>query len=381
MEVNSGSADKPGMKMLTRVMLVDDSVVVRGLLRQIIEKDPALQVVATAINGKNAIEQYQKNRPDVVLMDIEMPEMTGIEALKHILAIDPDAKIIMCSSLTQSGAAMTMTALQLGAIDCLAKPTSSTVEKGGSFESQLLIKLRGLGKKVDEQTAENAKKSKIPAFGHVDDKAPIVLRPYPSSISRPQVLAIGSSTGGPKALTDVLSSINKNMDIPILITQHMPPGFTKLLAENLEKHAGIPAHEGANEMLIKPGNIYVAPGGKHMTIEKRTSGKFIVLDDGPMVNHCKPAVDVMFRSILKAYGNNILSLILTGMGEDGMNSAREIVDADPKNILVAQDRESSVVWGMPGAAARAGICHSVLPLGQIPGALNQLINGRIPTER
>lgn len=360
-----------------QVLLVDDSAIVRGMLRNIIEQDKDLAVISTAGNGKIGVEQYKKLHPHVVVMDIEMPEMDGLTALREILAFDPEARVIMCSSLTQSGAAATIKALGIGAADCMAKPTSTSIDRSQSFEEGLLHKIKALGQ---------AKAMANPAQTHAT--APVkrpatsyTLRDYPASLAvfQPQVLAIGSSTGGPKALTTVLSALNTALPLPpILITQHMPAGFTKMLAESLEKASGLPAHEAEQDMLVKPKTIYVAPGGKHMVVEKRTSGIFIALNDGPPVNFCKPAVDVMMDSILRTYQTGILSVILTGMGSDGAEACRRVVEASPKNILLGQDEATSVVWGMPAAVAKAGICHGILPLEGIAPALNKLMIGQRP---
>ncbi len=358
-----------------RVLLVDDSVVVRGMLRQIINKYEEVEIVGAAPNGRAGVDHYKRLQPDVVIMDIEMPEMNGIEALAEILKIDDKAKVIMCSSLTQSGAAMTVKALETGAYDCLAKPTSDKIEQGQGFEDQLLLKLRSI-KKIDYSKL-NSKPSEDIKKIHVRRTSDFTLRPFPTlfGAGSPRALVIGCSTGGPRALTDVMPKINKNIDLPIFITQHMPKGFTRILAENIEKTSGFTTYEAEDGMLVKSNHVYVAPGGKHMTVEKQSAGMFIVITDTPPVNHCKPAVDVMVDSILKAYQTGIISVILTGMGEDGLASCRKTVEANEKNILIAQDEKTSVVWGMPGAVASSNICHAVLPLDDIGDAINTLARG------
>ena len=198
------------------------------------------------------------------------------------------------------------------------------------------------------------------------------------SVYKPQVLVIGSSTGGPKALSTVLNNISKTDLPPVFITQHMPAGFTKMLAESLARETGLNVVEAQEDMLVKSGQIYIAPGGKHLKIEKRTSGIFTTLDDGPQVNFCKPAVDVMMDSILKVYETGILSVILTGMGHDGLEGCQKIMDASQKNLLLAQDEATSVVWGMPAAVAKAGICNAVIPLNDIAPIINALLKGQKP---
>ncbi len=355
-----------------KVLLVDDSAIVRGMLRNIIEQDKALTIIGTAGNGKIGVEQYKTLRPHVVVMDIEMPEMDGLTALREILLFDPNARVIMCSSLTQSGTAATIKALNIGAVDCMAKPTSTSIDRSQNFEEQLVSKLKAVSTGIREkETAQRPVRS----------ATQYTVREYPPSLAvfQPQVLAIGSSTGGPKALTTLLPSLNKSLPLPpILITQHMPVGFTKMLADSIEKACGIKTYEAEHDMLVKPKTIYIAPGGKHMTVEKRTAGVFIALNDGPPVNFCKPAVDVMMDSILRTYQTGILSVILTGMGSDGFEGCKRIVESSPKNLLLSQDEATSVVWGMPAAVAKAGISNSILPIESIGPAINKLMLGQHP---
>ncbi len=359
-------------------MVVDDSVVVRGSLRQIIEQESDLEIVATAMDGKAALQQYKNYRPDVVLMDIEMPIMNGIECLTEILKINKNACVIMCSSLTQAGAKLTFQALELGAFDYLTKPSTTSIDRGDNFKNKLIKLLRGIKKESKlsflpddnaQDKSENYKKFKLEEFK---------LKEFPDSFcgSAPQVLAIGSSTGGPKALIEVISNISQTIDIPIFITQHMPPRFTKILAESLAQHSKMHVEEAQNDMLVKRGHVYVAPGGQHMEVEKRKAGIHTILTDTPPVNYCKPSVDVMMRSLLATYQSGILAVILTGMGDDGLKACGEIVDASNKNILIAQDETTSVVWGMPGAVARADLCHGVIPMSNIAPAINKLLKGQ-----
>ena len=367
---------------LLNVMLVDDSAIVRGLLRRIIQQDDKLNIIGTASDGKIAVDKYKNLKPDVVLMDIEMPEMDGIEALTEILQIDPQAKVIMCSSLTQKGASMTVKALRIGAVDCLAKPTSNSIDRSQDFEDQLLLRLKAFAKKKrGTETVSSNPASSSPVATSKRQEGGLSIREFPNSlaVSKPQVIAIGSSTGGPKALSTVLSQLNKSIDIPpIVITQHIPEGFTKVLAETIEKDSGLTTLEGADDILLKPKHIYISPGGKHMMVERRTSGIFLKLSDEDPVNFCKPSVDMMMDSVLEVYQTNILSIILTGMGQDGQHSCTRIVDANQKNLLIAQDEETSTVWGMPGAVAKAGACHAILPLEEIAEAINKLLTGQRP---
>ncbi|MFA5593275.1 MAG: chemotaxis-specific protein-glutamate methyltransferase CheB [Micavibrio sp.] len=367
----------------TKIMIVDDSVVVRGMLRGIIEQDRRFHIVSSAQNGLRGVEDYKRHKPDIVLMDIEMPEMDGMTALKEILAFDPKAKVIMCSSLTQSGAQITVDALRIGAVDCLSKPSSKTIDRSAAFEEQLLLKLRMLAKPESAPNRDRgdapAHTPSLPALPKILDDRDIKLVPYPMPLPNnfPLALAIGSSTGGPKALIEVLSGLNKKIALPIFISQHIPQGFSKYLAENIQKHTGFPTHEAEQDMAIEAGHIYIAPGGLHMAI-KAGAPKRIDLLDTPPVNFCKPSVDVMLESIAAHYGAGILTVILTGMGADGKNAAVKMATDSRYNIVIAQDKNSSVVWGMPGAVANAGICHSILPADSIADAINHLIYRKEP---
>lgn len=367
-----------------KLMLVDDSVVVRGLLRQIIEKEENLEIVATAMDGRNALRQYENHRPDIVLMDIEMPIMNGIESLTEILKIDPHACIIMCSSLTQKGAALTVQALELGAYDYLTKPTTTSIDRGDDFKNKLIKLLNSIQRGTNKYNPTSAPTIKTTTALEVKksyqnfELEKFSLRAFPSTFSgaTPQAIVIGASTGGPKALTEVIVNLSANRPIPIFITQHMPEGFTKLLAESLGRHSGYEILEAAPEMLVKKNGIYLAKGGKHMVVERRKAGIYITLDDGVSVNHCKPAVDVMMDSVLKTYETGIIALIMTGMGEDGLKACKRIADKSDKNIIIGQDQTTSVVWSMPGAIIRAGLCHAVIPMSNIASALNKLMNGQ-----
>lgn len=354
-----------------RVMLVDDSVTVRGLLRRIIEKDPAFEIVASAGDGLDGLEKYKQHKPDIMLMDVEMPQMDGLTALKEILAFDPSARVIMCSSLTQKGAETTFQALEIGALDCLAKPSSDKIDRGQSFEEEVVHKLKSLSRAKPLAAASNPIQ---PPAKPDDTEAPISLQPFPENLPNrfPLAIAIGSSTGGPNALIEVLSAVNKNLMLPIFITQHIPANFSAHMAMNIEKRTGLPSHEGVEGMVIQPGHVYVAPGGKHMGISKDSPKKIILLDTPP-VNFCKPAIDVMFNEMQQVYGGNLLVVLLTGMGSDGKEGCKNMAQAAKNNIFIAQDKATSVVWGIPGAVVKEGLCHAVLPLAEIGPAINKLV--------
>ncbi|PZP55222.1 MAG: chemotaxis response regulator protein-glutamate methylesterase [Micavibrio aeruginosavorus] len=344
-------------------MIVDDSAVVRGFVTRILESDPAIKVIYSAQNGQMAVNALDNYNPAIILLDIEMPVMDGLTAIPQLLAKRPNVKIIMCSTLTTHNASVTLQAMELGAVDCIGKPSTSSEISGDSFRDVLLNKIRSIGEVSVQKSGkrfETTNETKPVTNIHPHLPKTVKLRgPHEGFGGKPQILAIGSSTGGPNALFKVITHL-KNLDIPIVLTQHMPATFTRILAEHISKHTGVPAVEGENGMKLENGRVHVAPGGLHMVI---TPERTIRLDDGPMENFCKPAVDPMLRSLLPLFGDKILTVILTGMGQDGLRGSREVVERGGR--IVAQDEATSVVWGMPGAVALAGLCSAVLPLDDV----------------
>jgi two-component system chemotaxis response regulator CheB len=366
-----------------RVMVVDDSVVIRGLISRWIEAEPDMTVAASLRTGLDAVNQIARVNPDIAVLDIEMPDLDGIAALPQLLAKKPNLIVIMASTLTRRNAEISFKALSLGAADYIPKPESTReVAAADTFKHDLLQKIRHLGLKV-RRLASASTPSIVPALDRPREPAP---RPAPSVASQaqllkrsfsnvmPRALLIGSSTGGPQALMTLVAEIGAVIDkVPVLITQHMPPTFTTILAEHLARTSKRPAHEGVDGEIVKPGQIYLAPGGKHMRVAKQGANVVIVLDDGPPVNFCKPAVDPLFTSGIEVWQSAVLAVVLTGMGSDGMRGGKEIVAAG--GSVIAQDEATSVVWGMPGAAANAGICAAILPLNQIAPKLVRLFSG------
>jgi len=382
-----------------RVMIVDDAVVVRGLVSRWIDEEAGLKTVASLRTGREAIDQIVRVNPDVVILDIEMPDVDGLTALPQLLEKKRDLIVIMASTLTRRNAEVSLKALSLGAADYIPKPASNReVTTSTTFRHDLIEKIRQLGGRRKRAAAPAPASSEprarapfsvpaapgtpartkfsvaepgraAPAAGHATD---IKLRPF-SNIA-PRVLLIGSSTGGPQALTLLVSRIAPVFDrAPVLITQHMPPTFTTILAEHLARASGRIAHEAIDGETIVPGTIYLAPGGRHMTVVKRNNQPTISLNDGPLVNFCRPAVDPLFTSAAQTWGGAILATVLTGMGSDGARGAEDIVAAG--GSVIAQDEATSVVWGMPGAAANAGVCSAVLPLDQIGPKIVRLFGG------
>lgn len=341
-----------------RVMLVDDSAIIRSLIARILEPHSDIKIVGSFSNGDQAVKAAATLKPDIVILDVEMPVMDGLTALPGILQASPGSRVVMCSTLTVRNAEITLRALSLGATECIGKPTSiGEIQGGQSFRENLLRIIRMLGtipKSVADSAPHPAPKISI-STNQTD--AAFIYR------GRPSLVAIGCSTGGPQALLKVLPAL-KNIPVPVIITQHMPATFTAILAQHLTKTTSLTVIEGQEEMPLEPGKAYIAPGGYHMTLAKSGFDKtFIALNTSPPVNFCRPSVDPMLDSATNIYGNRTLGVILTGMGHDGLDSCRRLVDAGGR--VVAQDEATSVVWGMPGAVASENLCTAVLPLGEI----------------
>jgi len=359
-------------------MVVDDSVVIRGLISRWIGSEPDMVVAASLRTGLDAVNQLERVNPDVAVLDIEMPDLDGISALPLLLAKKRDLIIIMASTLTRRNAEISFKALSLGASDYIPKPESTRVASAAEiFHHDLIQKIRSLGAKV-----RRAAPASSPAVEphRMREPLPRSAIAHPELLRRefsmhaPRALLIGSSTGGPQALMTLVTELGPVIDrFPVLITQHMPPTFTTILAEHLARSSHRPAHEAVDGEIVTPGKIYVAPGGRHMRVSRNGTDAVIALDDGAPVNFCKPAVDPLFTSAIDVWHGGVLALVLTGMGSDGMRGGKEVVAAGGN--VIAQDEASSVVWGMPGAVANAGICAAVLPLGQIAPKLVRLFSG------
>lgn len=376
----AGTANEP-----IRVMVVDDSVVVRGLIGRWLEEDPAVTVVASHRNGRLAVEDVLKSNPDVVILDIEMPDMDGLTALPLLLEKKRNLVVVIASTLSRRNAEISLRALSLGAADYIPKPDSnSSLTTSTEFRRELLEKVTNLGRRARGRTGQpatapvgTARPATTPAPSALRSLRPatFTLRTY--SLTRPRILAVGSSTGGPQALNTLFADIGASIgQVPVVLTQHMPPTFTAILAEHLAKASSRPAAEGREGEVIKPGCIYVAPGGKHMTLAKNGTDVVIKITDGPPVNFCKPAVDPLFHSVVEIYGAATFGIILTGMGSDGAEGVRQIGQAG--GSVIAQDEASSVVWGMPGAAAHTGMCSDVMPIGEIGRKVSKILLGGRP---
>lgn len=375
--LSSSTSDK------VSVMLVDDSSVIRSALTRFISTDPDIEVVASVSNGELGVNSAKLKQPDVIILDIEMPVMDGLTAIPLIREVSPKSKIVMFSSLTEKGAQETIKAFSLGAVECVAKPSSHSLQgKDDFFRDMLTDLIKNLAGRSATLSSVSARPSRAKAESTTSTTTPIppkaapppaLEKNVPLYTGRPDILAIGSSTGGPQALFSVAESF-LDFNIPIVITQHMPATFTKILAEHIEQKSGIPSVEGDEGMVLEKGKIYIAPGGKHMLFDKKVDGDIVIkLDDGEPVNFCKPAVEPMMDSLIKIYGQKILHVILTGMGNDGMKTAIKL--ANLGGPVIAQDEETSVVWGMPGAAAQAGACSRILPLNEIGPYVRKAVLG------
>ena len=340
----------------TRVLVVDDAVVVRRLISEALSGDPDIEVVGTAANGRIALQRIRQCNPDVVTLDVEMPEMDGLETLRHLRAEFPSLPVIMCSTLTERGASITMDALALGATDYITKPsqTGSFDESMQRFRDDLLPRVKALSRRA-------------PASGSIK---PFVAKSAGLRAEPVRIIAIGVSTGGPNALSVLMPRLRPDLDVPVVIVQHMPPMFTRLLAERLDAHCPLSVKESAGGELLRAGSVYIAPGGFHMVLTQLGGGVATALNQAPQENSCRPAVDVLFRTVASIYGAGTLGVILTGMGQDGLRGCQEIHERGGR--ILAQDEASSVVWGMPGFVAKAGLADKVLPLDAIAAEINRL---------
>ncbi len=344
-----------------RVLIVDDSVVVRKLLCEALATSAEVSVAGTASSGAIALAKIPQLNPDVITLDIEMPGLNGIQTLVEIRKLYPKLPVIMFSTLTERGAAITLEALSLGASDYATKPsnTGSLSAAKDQVRQELVAKILCL----------------VPR--HVKP-VPLPVVPAAKRSSAGQavdIVAIGVSTGGPNALAVVIPQLPKDFPVPVVVVQHMPPLFTKLLAERLASRSALLVREGQAGKALEPGHAWIAPGDHHMTVARNGTGVVLNLNQEPPENSCRPAVDVLFRSVADVYGPRVLGVVMTGMGSDGARGARHIREVGGE--IVVQDEASSVVWGMPGAVVGAGAADKICPLSEI----SQEIVGRVTSSR
>jgi two-component system chemotaxis response regulator CheB len=349
----------------TRILIVDDSAVMRGLLRTVVSCDTELEVVGTAVDGASALDSLQILRPDIILLDVEMPVMDGLATLRKLRQQLSRIPVIMCSSLTQRGAQVTIEALACGAADYVTKPSGQSDREIATLElaRELIPKIRALTSRT--RKPEPAPATGIPQTGI--GPVPVVRKSSiftPQQItSTPSIITIGVSTGGPAALDVLLPELPEHYPLPVLIVQHMPELFTRLLAQRLNGHCRLRVREASEGDPLRAGCVYIARGNWHMEMVAPSlpEGPATVhLSQGPYENHCRPSVDVLFRSAAKVYGSGVLAVVLTGMGSDGLNACRTIRDRG--GTVLVQDEATSTVWGMPGSVANANLAHKVLPL-------------------
>lgn len=360
--------------MSIRVLVVDDSAVLRRLISDALAADPGIEVVGTAPNGRIALDKLDQLNPDLVTLDIEMPVMDGLETLVELRRRRPRLPVIMFSTLTAKGGKATLEALSRGASDYVTKPSGAgnLTAALAQVRTQLTPRIKALC----------ARKSPAPAA----PQTPVTPPPAPtrrveSAPRRVDLVVVGSSTGGPNALTDLVCALPKDLPVPVLIVQHMPALFTTLLAERLAKVSGLPIREASDGARLQPGEGWVAPGDFHLEVRDDGAGGLRLKNhQGPPENSCRPAVDVLFRSAAAVTGPHTLAVVLTGMGEDGLRGAREIVAGGGQ--VIAQDEASSVVWGMPGAIVRHGLADKVLPITAIGAEVaRRLQTNRVATVR
>lgn len=355
------------------VMVVEDAAAVRGMIIAMLESDPMLRVVSAVGDGAAAVAAITRQSVDVVVLDIEMPVMDGLTALPLLMRASPGTRIIVTSALTARNAAISLRAMVMGAADFVSKPNAGRgLHAAEDYRRELIAKVKAVAAGARDRTGESAGLPGRP----VDAAVPPACRtrPLPPGF-RPEVVAIGSSTGGPQALFQVIGGLAGKVGLPILVTQHMPAAFTRVLAEQLSRQCAVDAAEPKDGDTVVPGRVHVAPGGLHMVVERGPGGTpTIRLSQAPPENFCRPSVDVMLSSLAATYGARVLAVMLTGMGHDGLKGCERTVAAG--GAVLAQNHATSVVWGMPGAVSTAGLSSDILPLEEIAPAIHRLVLNR-----
>jgi two-component system chemotaxis response regulator CheB len=341
-----------------RALVVDDAVVFRQALSKELSADPMIEVVGTAANGRIALQLLTQVNPEIVILDVEMPELDGLATLRELRKTHPKLPVIMFSALTERGAAATLEALSLGATDYFAKPSAGLEASFKVIRDELIPEI----KMICGRTAASTQ---------------IAINPLRTAQGNAAIeaVAIATSTGGPNALAEVFSGLPASMPVPIFIVQHMPPMFTRLLAERLTAQHAIKVEEATSNTVVKPSRAWIAPGDYHMIATRDGAGVRLALNQDPPENSCRPAADVLFRSLPRVYGPGVLAVVMTGMGQDGLRGCEAIKEAGGR--VIVQDEASSVVWGMPGYVAKAGLADKVLPLPHLAAEIvRQVRNGR-----
>jgi two-component system chemotaxis response regulator CheB len=347
-----------------RVLVVDDSAVVRRIVSDVLADDPALEVVATAPNGRIALQKILQLNPDAVTLDVEMPEMDGLEVLRILRRERPDLPVIILSSLTERGAAVTLDCLHRGACDYVLKPSGvlNSLESAERLRADLVPRIKLFCRKLGPPTTRRVV---------VPPEAPVRAQ------ERVELVVIGASTGGPKVLPELLSVLPPTFPVPILVVQHMPPVFTRTFAERLDGMLALRVREASSGETVQGGCIRIAPGGFHLEVQRQAGDLRLAVHEGPMENSCRPSVDPLFRSAARACGAGTLGVVMTGMGRDGLGGSREVRAAG--GVVLAQDAVSSAIWGMPGAVVEAGVADAVLPPADLGSEIVRRVQAlRIP---
>lgn len=350
------------MNRKTKVLVVDDSVVIRRLLCDVISSDPQMEIVGYAANGQIALAMLDRLSPDIITLDVEMPVMDGLDTLKAIRAKNRRIPVIMFSTLTERGAAVTIDSLAFGASDYVTKPANvgSFAESKDQIRFVLIPKIRALLGNSD---------SGLPLSGTNPLKPKSRL---PGNIGSVDVVVIGCSTGGPNVLAEMLPLIPADFPVPILIVQHMPPAFTRFLAQRLDKFSNLHVEEAVHGSILEPGTAWIAPGNYHMVAVRNGNDMRIATNQESPENSCRPSVDVLFRSVAETYDNHVLAVVLTGMGQDGLKGCERLADGGAQ--IIVQDEETSIVWGMPGYVANAGLADAILPPPQLAAEIVKRVN-------
>ena len=343
-----------------RILVVDDSVVVRRMVSDVLASDPQLEVAGTAANGKIALAKIPQVNPDIVILDVEMPELDGLGTLVEIRKSLPALPVIMYSTLTQRGAEATLEALSKGATDYVTKPSNvgSAAQALECIRTQLIPKIRAICIRVLGFQPSSLLPASVAVKAAIPPRSAFLRRE-----ERIDIVAIGVSTGGPNALATLMPTFPRDFPVPLVIVQHMPPVFTRLLAERLAAKSQIGVEEGYSGAVLEPGCAWIAPGDYHLVVESDVRRVTLRTHQGPPENSCRPAVDVLFRSVADVYKSHVLAVEMTGMGQDGLRGCERIREFGGQ--ILAQDQATSVVWGMPGFVANAGLADKVLPLDQL----------------